>query len=407
MVFRDCIAFLGQDLTPHLCRKVVVDSGEFVEIEVSRPTNRVEGSGLVLVPAFCNAHTHMGDSPLQDGTVGLTLEEGFFRPHGFKYRELAKISFEEQTSQVADQMRYMIRSGTIAHIDFREQGVDGARMLRAASLKTGMRSVILSQFDSSPFGEGELLDDRAALSPTYVEELEQMLAIADGFSESTMNDLTTDSWKFVRDRTSALSKLRAIHCLENDAYRSGSLEIAGKGDLKRALECYDPHLIVHLTVATDEEIALMAASGKTAALNPRANASLGLPMPPIAKLMEAGVNILLGTDNVMLNCPNMLAELDFAYKLAKSQYGDARRPDPLSILKMATTNLSEAFPGQGRVGIEESNQADFFVADFRVPRLAHSRNIAASVVTRLTPEDVLATVRAGEVLHCQSNFELT
>ena len=63
-------------------------------------------------------------------------------------------------------------------------------------------------------------------------------------------------------------------------------------------------------------------------LNPRANANLGLPLPPVAKLLDAGVNLLLGTDNGLLNSPSLLAELDFTYKLAKSQYGDSIRPDP-------------------------------------------------------------------------------
>ena len=36
----------------------------------------------VIVPAFYNSHTHVGDSCLPDGAAGLTVEEAFFRPNG-------------------------------------------------------------------------------------------------------------------------------------------------------------------------------------------------------------------------------------------------------------------------------------------------------------------------------------
>ncbi len=124
-----------------------------------------------------------------------------------------------------------------------------------------------------------------------------------------------------------------------------SVARTGRGDLVRALELLDPDIIVHLTVADAAEIALMAASGKTGVLNPRANANLGLPLPPVRALLDAGVNLLLGTDNGLLNSPNLFAELDFTYKLAKSQYGDAIAPDPLTILRMATANIRRVLGG--------------------------------------------------------------
>ena len=154
-----------------------------------------------------------------------------------------------------------------------------------------------------------------------------------------------------------------------------------------------------MSVADPSEVALLASSGKTAAINPRANANLGLPMPPVRALMDAGVNLLLGTDNGLLNSPNLFAELDFTYKLAKSQYGDAVRPDPLAILRMATSNigrlLGESHPGYLDVGLP----ATFVVLDFHQPHLRASQHIPASIVSRVTPEDVLATFRAGNPLY--------
>lgn len=395
----DCVVLYGPDLVPHHCRRFTWDHDTVTAIELGAPVKAfaTDSPGTcVIVPGLYNSHTHMGDSVLPDGATGLTLEEGFFRPHGYKYRELSKLTEETHLPHVAAHLRYMARTGTVCHLDFREQGAAGARLLRKASEQSGVQSVILGQFDSVPFSAEQLQANRDGFSEAARSELQALLAAADGFSESTMNDLTDAAWRELRELTRAQGKLRAIHCLENAGYRDVSLQITGRGDLIRAIELYDPHIIVHLTVAHAGEIALLVQSGKTGVLNPRANANLGLPLPPVAALLTAGANLLLGTDNGLLNSPSMLAELDFTYKLAKSQYGDALRPDPTAILKMATSNIRAVLGGDHYGYLAEGLPASFAVLDFHQEHLRASRHVTASVLTRVTPEDVLATYRLGQ-----------
>lgn len=404
--FRDCIVLAGPELTPWRCARFAWRDDTITALEPLAPVNELREGALVIIPGLYNSHTHMGDSCLPDGATGLTLEEGFFRPDGFKYRELAKLTREAHLPHVVNHLRYMARTGTIAHLDFREQGPAGSELLRAASQATGVQSVILGQFNGVPFDEAALTANTASLPVGARAELEAMLAIADGFSESTMNDLTDPAWREIRELTSKLGKLRAIHCLENAGYRDLSLQRTGRGDLIRAIELYDPHLIVHLTVATAEEIAVLVRAKKTGVLNPRANANLGLPIPPVRNLLEAGANLLLGTDNGLLNSPNLFAELDYTYKIAKSQYGDAVRPDPLAILRMATSNIHAVLGGDHHGALAAGLPASFVVLDFHQPHLRASRHIPASIVTRVTPEDVLATVRAGRELWRAPSFSL-
>lgn len=397
----DCVVLHGPELTPFRCRRFTWERDTLKAIELEEPVQSFSSGSQgtrVIIPGLYNSHTHMGDSVLPDGATGLTLEQGFFRPHGYKYRELAKLTEEEHLPHVTAHLRYMARTGTVCHLDFREQGAPGARLLRRASEQSGVQSVILGQFNSVPFSADQLQANQAAFSEEARAELSALLDAADGFSESTMNDLTDAAWRELRELTRTRGKLRAIHCLENAGYRDVSLQITGRGDLIRAIELYDPHLIVHLTVANAEEIALLVRAGKTGVLNPRANANLGLPLPPVAALLSAGANLLLGTDNGLLNSPSMLAELDFTYKLAKSQFGDALRPDPTAILKMATTNIRAVLGGDHYGYLAEGLPASFAVLDFRQSHLRASRHVTASVLTRVTPEDVLATYRLGAAI---------
>ncbi|MEM9160412.1 MAG: amidohydrolase family protein [Verrucomicrobiota bacterium] len=397
-VIEDAVVLLGPELEPFLCKRFEWKDDAIVAIDRIRRVEGIEGAKILISPGFCNGHTHMGDSCFPDGSIGLTLEEGFFRPNGFKYRSLAETNEEEQLRHVAAHLGYMAQSGTICHVDFREQGPAGARLLRRAAEMTGVQSVILSQFEGVPFSEEELSRDEAFLPEAFKEEVRQMLEVADGFSESTMNDLSSVAWRWIRAECEARGKIKAIHCLEDENYRSRSLEIAGKGDLERAIELYNADLIVHMTVANQEEIKRAALSGKTFVLNPRANANLGLPTPPIADLLDSGVNLMLGTDNGMLNSPNMLAELDYSFKLCKSQYGDALRPDPGSILKMATSNAGKFLGGDYLGYLDEGLPASFVAWDFTAPHLRASKHAVASLVSRVTPAECLLTLRLGKTL---------
>ncbi len=405
MELRDCVVLTGPELEPRRCARFAVAGGIVSSLEAGERVAALDDGALVVLPGLVNGHTHVGDSAFPDGATGLTLEQGFFRPDGFKYRELTRLGPDDHVAILTETLGSMARGGTIAHLDFREQGAEGARRLRAASAATGVRSIILGQFDSVPFDAASLEEASRPLPVAARAELSSILAVADGFSESTMNDLTDAAWREVAAMTEAAGRLRAIHCLENAGYRDLSLARTGRGDLERALELLRPHLVVHLTVADDAEIARLAAAGTPGVLNPRANAALGLPLPPVARLLESGVPLLLGTDNGLLNGVDLWAELDFTYKLAKSQFGDARRPDPVEILKMVTVNPARIAGAGLSGGLVEGGPADFIVVDFRRPHLRRTRHLVASLVSRVHPDDVLGAFRAGRALHLAPELE--
>jgi cytosine/adenosine deaminase-related metal-dependent hydrolase len=396
---KDCVVLIGPELTPFQCKRFEIDGDKITKIDKLIPVTSLAFACPVIIPALYNSHTHMGDSFLPDGATGMTLEEGFFRPNGYKYRQLKQINPRTHLDYLCDSLNYMARTGTICHIDFREQGVHGSEILREASNITGVDSVILGQFDNLPFSTEQLNDNTDPLSDVFLSEIDAVLNIADGFSESTINDLTDPAWQAIYHKTQAADKLRAIHCLENDGYRTDSIRISGIGDLDRALSVLKPHLVIHMTVATQDEITTLAKSGSSAVLNPRANANLNLPVPPIAQLIDSNANLLLGTDNGLLNSPNMFAELDFTYKITKSQINDAKKLAPNTILKMATSNIQHVLGSDHYGYLDEGLPANFVVLDFSKPHLRLSRHITASTLTRVTPEDVIGTYRLGKAIY--------
>jgi cytosine/adenosine deaminase-related metal-dependent hydrolase len=135
-------------------------------------------------------------------------------------------------------------------------------------------------------------------------------------------------------------------------------------------------------------------------INVRANAALGLPLPPVAKLLDAGVTLLLGTDNGILNGPDLFRELDAVYRLVCSQAGESSRPNPWDILKMVTANVAHTrwgkeWPGQLEVGMPST----FILLDMSAPHFQHSLEPTATLMTRANPSDVLLTVQHGNVIY--------
>ena len=70
---------------------------------------------------------------------------------------------------------------------------------------------------------------------------------------------------------------------------------------------------------------------------PRANATLNVGVAPLNKMLDLKIKPMLGTDNVMLNSPDMFRELEFTLKIMSVYYKSYI--NPVDLVKMATTNV--------------------------------------------------------------------
>ena len=106
----------------------------------------------------------------------------------------------------------------------------------------------------------------------------------------------------------------------------------------------NPSLIaVHMTQLTDSEIAELARFNVSVVHCPESNMKLASGGCPVAKLLEAGVNVALGTDGTASNNDlDMFGEMRSAALLGKHLAADAAAVDAFSTLRMATINGAHA-----------------------------------------------------------------
>ncbi len=333
-----------------------VEGDEVVETcEGSPPRDAVKG---IVLPAFVNAHTHIGDAVAYPSPKG-TVEEIVAPPESYKHRVLRTTSIHAKVEAMRIAIDAMVLSGTCAFIDFREEGIEGIRQLREAAGESGPTSVVLGR----PAGR-DLLG----------EELDSVLAECDGLGMSALRDWPPDHLSRASSKAHSVGKSFAIHASET---------VREEIDDVLALE---PDFLVHMTHATDEDLARCAEAGVPIVVCPRANAFFG-QRPDISRMLQVGVTVALGTDNAMISVPNLLEELQAAYALGVSR--DGITPD--RAVQLATFGGRKVLNATGKItrnGTPWNDLAVIAVGD---------EDPLRDVVMTARPRDILALVRNGKV----------
>ena len=322
------IILKGLDLT-FKKENIVVDDGKIVEIgKDSREGKIIDVDGAVVCPSFINAHMHIGDSIIKDEGYSLSLSEMVKPPNGVKHKALDNVDDEVLMSAMMDTMWEMVQNGITHFIDYREGGIDGVKLLKKASAEIPIKPIILGRDDSFYGVDPDLKKVKKAVR--------KLLRIADGIAPSGFGEVTDDVARIIVDECNKQDKISSIHVAESESNQLESFDKFDKTEIARGVES-DFNQLVHLTNPKFNDLDLVSKSNQNVVVCPRANATLNVGVVPLNKMLDMGIKPLIGTDNVMLNSPNMFRELEFSLKLMSVYYKDYLNPKQL--LQMATTNV--------------------------------------------------------------------
>ena len=123
---------------------------------------------------------------------------------------------------------------------------------------------------------------------------------------------------------------------------------------------------VHMTQLEDDEITLLADNGCHVIHCPESNMKLASGICPVVQLLEAGVNVALGTDSSSSNNDlDMFGEMRSAAMLAKISNMDATVLSAEQVLQMATINGAKALGLSDITGsLERGKFADIVAVNF-------------------------------------------
>jgi len=321
---------------------LLIDRGRIKEVNDGFITGGTDARDLLCIPALINAHTHIGDSFAKEAALGLPAGEAMGR-NGLKWELYKQAKKAEIIKAMRDSLQYMLNSGISCFADFREGGIHGAELLKEATEGIPIRPIVLGRDDG-------------------IENFDGL-----GLNPWQLGQIPSDRNKPV-----------AVHAGES------------KGETAEALS-RNPDIIVHFTLATREDIATAARKKVSVVVCLRANALLGVGIPPVRELMDCGVNVAIGTDNVMLNSPSLWREMEFISKLSYLKKGIP----PADILRMATSNAAKAL-GLNSGMIKKGKGADLIFLDKNAPNLRENKNLLAAIVHRTEPENVIKVMVSGE-----------
>lgn len=328
---------------------IKIENGKIIKVNKEYNRKGINLKHCLAVPGLINAHTHIGDSFALDACCGLNVREAVGR-RGRKWQLHQNTPSNLRVKAMRGTAKWMLYSGTTTFVDFREGGINGIKELKKALKNLPIKSIILGR-----------------------DLTEKELESCDGLG---LNIPKLDQIPEKKPK----NKFIAVH--------AGELE----NEIGEALKA-KPDVIVHFTKATEEEIKEAKKQDISVILCPRSNAALKAGFPPAKKLLMDSVNTCLGTDNVMINQPDMWREMEFLYK-----YSQIKDPlTPKQVLSTATTNPAKAFKLNTGT-IKENKDADIVFINMKAPNLRYSRDIIATIVNRVYPQNIEKVMVLGKFI---------
>lgn len=393
MILKNVSVLLGKELkyTPSTSIKISEQKFKLIQknIHPSAKEDSFDCEGQLLIPGLINCHTHIGDSIAKDVIINNTVDERIHPVYGVKTKILKKTKPSHLISFMENTCKSMIQKGITTFVDFREGGLDGIEILKKVLAKVPIRSIILGRVEY--YQNRKQIKQNLNLPVEKQHQLVDILKKCDGIGISGVNENSNSVLKSY----SNTKKLRAIHSAETlDSIRT-SKQITGKSEILRALQL-KPHFLVHMTYASKNELFLTSQKTRGIVVCPRANAVLAEGIPDLEMMLKAGCNIAIGTDNVMINSPDIFREMDYLWKVTMGL--NKKRIDPKQILKMATTNAGKLLRKDIGV-IDRGKLADCIFIDKHAIDLEPMHDPYASIVHRASDSTIKAVMIGGEIVY--------
>ena len=158
-----------------------------------------------------------------------------------------------------------------------------------------------------------------------------------------------------------------------------------------------PDLVgAHWTFCTPEDITLLARHGVHMAHCPANSSRRGPHQAPLAKIVDTGVNVALGTDNMT---EDMFQAMTIGSIVHRGSRGGGIEPKPQALLDAATRNGALSLGRLDELGsIETGKKADLTIIDLDHPSLRPAINLVSNIVHYGHPGVVDSVMVDGEFL---------
>jgi len=362
---------------------------------------KIDASGKFVLPGLINAHTHSY----------MSLFRNFADDRAF-WDWLSAVQYVEDYMTKEDlywgtllNCIEMIKTGTTCFIDMQIKSaaeVDGPESgSTGAAFESGMRAVMTRGMIGDV---GEEYPDRQLAE--FLEE-KKLFSFQDRvrfwFGPHAPYSCAAKNLKRFAYMGERMHIGQTIHLSESTSEVENSMKEHGMTPIAYvdSLGSFNiPTIAAHCVKATKEDIEIIARNHVSVAINPKSNMKLGNGFAPVAEMLEAGVNICLGTDGCgSNNSQNMFSEMNTAALIYKGVHENAVSISAKEILCAATQNGARAIGMEGKLGVlEEGALADLIILNLDEPEFRPFNNIISALVYSATGREVETSIINGEVV---------
>ncbi len=343
---------------------VIIDKSQIVDIlPISEVESRYMASETaqlsehVLMPGLINLHTHAAMSLMRGLADDLPLMDWLNNSIWPAERAFVSEKFVFDGSLLA--AAEMLKSGITCFNDmyfYPQASVN-------AAIQAGIRANIGLTVLEFPTSYANDADDYLKKGLDARDNWRYLPLITSSFAPHAPYTVSNSTFEQVVTYAEQLNIGIHTHLHETQDEITQSLQQYGMRPLQRLKELgvLSPNLTAaHGVHLTEDEMLTLAQHGCNIAHCPSSNLKLASGFAPVAKLINHGVNVGIGTDGAASNNRlDMFAEMRTAALLAKAVSNDASSVSAFQALQMATINGAKALGLEAKIGsIEIGKQAD-------------------------------------------------
>lgn len=355
----------------------------------------IHGCDQLVMPGLVNAHTHLAMVLMRGYADDLPLMR-WLKEHIWPLE--AKLTDEDVYWGSLLGIAEMIRSGTTCFADMYFHMDSVARAIESS----GMRALLAYGIIAPE--PGERAEHELRISREFIERFH---GVADGRIRTALGPHAPYTchpsvWEQALELAQEHDLLIHTHLAETKGEVQEALRQWGKTPVEylESLGVLEvPVLAAHCVHLTEKDIRILAEHKVQVVHNPTSNLKLASGFAPVQKLLEAGVNVAIGTDGASSNNNlDLLEEIRLAALLQKGILGEATALPALEALKLGTVRGAQALGWNDIGSIEVGKRADLVIFDMDRPHWTPNYDPISNLVYSAQAADVRTVIIDGRIV---------
>ena len=366
----------------------------------------IDGKGKkLLIPGLINTHTHSYMSLFRNIADDLPFHDWLFK------------RIEPLENQLSSKDAYwgallscveMIKSGTTCFADMHMFKNKIVNAVNESRIRAVLGRGLVGSYENGIVNDGdrvkEFIDDIEYYSDNFNDDL-----ISFFLAPHAIYTCTPDYLRYISDIAEERKLGIQIHVSESKAEVDNCCEQFKMTpvELLDEIGLLQNHVLAaHCVHVNENDISILSKNNTNVATNPISNMKLGNGFAPISSMLEAGVNISLGTDSAASNNSlNLFRELNILTLIHKGINRDSTSISSTEGFCFATKNGAKSLKLENKIGcIKTGMKADLALLNLDTPSFSPHNNLLAALAYSVNGSEVETVIINGEII--MDNYDI-